>query len=92
MGPLEEPVGHTASAHKLPRGKGGGGGRGARRCFLEGHIHLANAPKANALHSELFFFFLIFTNESWQTLGGGWYGTRMLLITASKTAKFLKLS
>lgn len=56
MGPLEEPVGHTASAPKLPRGKGSGGGRGARRCFLEGHIHLANAPKANALYSELFFF------------------------------------
>lgn len=65
MGPLEEPVGHTASAPKLPRGKGGGGGRGARRCFLEGHIHLANAPKANALYSELFFFLIFTKYESW---------------------------
>ena len=76
MGPLEEPVGHTAAAPKLPRGKGGWGGvsRGTRRCFLEGHIHFANAPKANALYSELFFlfffFFLVFTKyESWEVAG-----------------------
>ena len=58
-------------------------GRGARKCF-PGHIHLANGPKANALYSELFFFLIFTKYESWYTLGGGWYGSRMLLITASK--------